>query len=327
MTRRLRWGVLSTARINRKLIPVIRAARRARLVAVASRSRARALDYAAEWDIPEAHGSYDALLSDPDIDVVYISVPNSLHTEWTVRAIRAGKHVLCEKPLALSVPECDRIISAADAEGVVAMEAIMVLYHPLLQKARELVQEGAVGEIMLARGSFSFFLDRPADVRWEPTLGGGSLWDVGSYPVSVIRWIAGEPDEVFGWETKSQSGVDKTFAGLLRYGDGVLGTFDCGFQEPFRSEVEIAGTDGSLIIERPYPISSESRLLLRTRGRDESRVIARAKKDAYRCEVDALTAAVLDGTPLDVPLSSSRSNVAVLTSLYESARQGKPLPV
>jgi len=327
VTEHLRWGIISTARINRKLIPAIRATERAEVIAVASRSRSRAIDYAAEWDIPRSYGSYEALLDDADVDVVYVSLPNSLHAEWTARATEAGKHVLCEKPLALSVPECDRIIAAADASGVIAMEAIMVLYHPLLHKARQLVQDGAVGAVKLIRSSFSFFLDRPADVRWDPTLGGGSLWDAGSYPVSFIRWIAGDPGEVFGWETLSESGVDETFSGLLRHDSGVLSVFDCGFQAPYRSEAEIVGTDGSLLIEQPYPISSESRLLLRPRGEDDYRVVAVAEKDAYRCEVEALTAAVLDGAPLAVPLTDSRSKVATLAALYDSARRGEPLNI
>jgi len=323
----LNWGLLSTARINRRLIPALRAARRAELVAVASRSEARADDYATEWAIPQAYGSYQDLLNAPNVDVIYIALPNSLHAEWTVRAIEAGKHVLCEKPLALTVAACDRIIDAADAAGVVAMEAIMVLYHPLHHQARQMIRAGAIGDVMLARGSFSFFLDRPGDVRWEPDLGGGSLWDVGSYPVSFIRWIAGEPDQVFGWQTLADSGVDKTFTGLMRYGSELLGSFDCGFQEPFRSAVEVAGTEGTLTIERPFPVDRTSRLLLRRRGEDKDRVVAVAEEDAYQCEVEALTAAVLDGEPLAVPLTSSRANVATLTALYESARRGEPQPV
>jgi predicted dehydrogenase len=327
VTERLQWGLISTARINRKLIPAIRADERADLIAVASRSRSRAVDYAADWDIPRSYGSYEALLDDADIDVVYVSLPNSLHAEWTVRAAEAGKHVLCEKPLALSVAECDQMIAAAEAAGVVLMEAIMVLYHPLLHKARQLVEDGAVGTVKLVQSSFSFFLDRPTDVRWDPTLGGGSLWDAGSYPVSFIRWIAGDPGEVFGWETLSESRVDETFSGLLRYDSGVLGVFDCGFQAPYRSEAEVVGTEGSLIIERPYPISPESRLLLRERDGDSYRVAAVAEKDAYRCEVEALTAAVLDGDSLAVPLTDSRAKITALTALYESARQGEPRSV
>lgn len=321
----LNWGLLSTARINRRLIPAIRAAERAKLVAVASRDLERAETYAGEWDIPRAIGGYQALLEDPEIDAVYISLPNSLHAEWTVRAAGAGKHVLCEKPLALSVADCDRIIAAARSSGVVIAEAVMYLHHPLLRKARQLVNEGAIGRVMLVRGAFSFFLDRVNDVRWKPELGGGSLWDVGSYPVSFIRWVAGEPAQVFGWQTAGTSGVDATFAGLLRCKDGALGIFDSGFRQQFRTEAEIVGTEGRLIIRQPFILGPESRILLQRDFEEEEIVLPEA--NPYQCEVEALTAAVLDGEDLPVPLSSSQANVATLATLYESARQGGPLDV
>jgi xylose dehydrogenase (NAD/NADP) len=321
----LRWGLLSTARINRRLIPAIRGAEWAELVAVASRSQSRAEAYAAEWEIPRAHGSYQALLDDPQVDVIYISLPNALHAEWTVRAAEAGKHVLCEKPLAVSVQECDVIIAAAESAGVVVLEAVMYLYHPLLHRARQLVLEGAVGPVMLVRGALAINLERPDDIRWDAALGGGSLWDVGSYPVSFIRWIAGEPQEVFGWQSLSESGVDHTFAGLLRYGSGVLGVFDCGFRELFRSQAEVFGTEGTLIIEHPHVIGPQSRILL-SRDSDEEEISV-PEADPYRCQVDALTAAVLDEAPLPVTLTRSRANVATLAALYESASQGIPQPV
>ena len=321
----LRWGLLSTARINRRLIPAIRAASRSDLLAVASRERERAETYAAEWSIPRAHGSYEALLADPEIDIVYISLPNSLHAEWTVRAVKAGKHVLCEKPLALSLDECDRVIDAAEAAGVVVAEAVMYLYHPLLLKVRQLVKEGVVGQVTLVRGAFSFFLDRLDDVRWQPELGGGSLWDLGSYPVSFIRFMVGDPVEVFGWQTTSASGVDATFAGLLRYETGVLGVFDCGFRQQFRVQAEVTGTGGALIIQRPYLITAESRILLR-QGFEENE-LTMPEANPYQCEVEALQAAILEGSPLPVPLFSSRSNVATLAALYESAKLGKSQPV
>jgi xylose dehydrogenase (NAD/NADP) len=318
----LRWGLLSTANINRRLIPAIRAAERAELVAVASRDLARAGAYAAKWEIPRVHGSYEAMLDDPEIDAVYISLPNSLHAEWAVRAAQAGKHVLCEKPLAITLAEVDRIIAAAESAGVVVIEAVMYLHHPLLHKARQLVQEGAIGQVKLVRGAFSFFMDRPDDVRWDPELGGGSLWDVGSYPVSFVRWIAGEPQQIFGWQTLGESAVDTAFAGLLRYGSGALGAFDCGFQHQFRMEAEVVGTQGVLVVDRPYIVGAESRILLRTdAGEKEIRVPA---ADPYQCEVEALTGAALDGDPVPVPLTNSRANVATLLALYESARQGVP---
>lgn len=324
----LKWGLLSTARINRSIIPAIRKGGRAELVAVASRSESRAREYAAEWGIPRSHGSYPALLEDTDVDVVYVPLPNSLHAQWTAKALEAGKHVLCEKPLALSVAECDRIIAASRAAGRVAMEAVMYLYHPLLHQAKKLVRDGSVGKVTMVRGELAFFLDRPDDVRWDPDLGGGALWDIGSYPVSFIRWIAGEPDQVFGWQTLSSSGVDDTFAGLLRYGDRMLGVLHCSFLERYRSRVEVAGTAGTLVIQRPYPpMPGRTRLLLRPLGDDREQEIAVAEADPYHCEVEALTAAVLDGAPLAVPLTSSRANVAALSALYASARRGEPQPV
>ena len=320
---RLRWGLRSTARINRRLIPAMRASKRAELVAVASRDAERARSYAAEWQIPRAHGSYEALLADPEVDAVYISLPNGLHVEWSVAAARAGKHVLCEKPLATSVAGCDEIISAAGAAGVFVAEASMHLYHPLMHKAREVVQGGALGRVALARGSFSFLLDRPGDVRWRPELDGGSLWDVGSYPVSTIRWTLGEPQELFGWQRLAPGGVDGTFTGLLRYENGVLGAFDCGFCGQYRLQAEVVGSEAVLTIERPYALDPSSRLVLR-RGHAEEEIPV-AVADPYQCEVESIAAAAFDGVPLPVPLSFSRANVATLVALYESARLGNPV--
>jgi xylose dehydrogenase (NAD/NADP) len=321
----LKWGLLSTAHINRRLIPAIRAAERAELVGVASRSQRRAEAYAAEWGIPRAHGSYQSLLDDPDVDVIYISLPNSLHGEWAVRAAEAGKHVLCEKPFAVSVAECDRIIAAAESADVVAVEAVMYLHHPLLAEARRLVEEGAVGRVKLVRGSHCILLDRHDDVRWKPELGGGALWDVGSYPVSFIRWVAGEPEEVFGWQVPAESGVDETFAGLLRYRSGVLGVFDCTFRSWWRAEAQVFGTEGTLTIRTPYVIDGESKILLSRESAEEEFSVKDI--DVYQCEVEAFTAAVLDGAPLPVSLMSSRANVATMAALYESARSGFPQSV
>jgi xylose dehydrogenase (NAD/NADP) len=321
----LKWGLLSTAHINRRLIPAIRAAERAELVGVASRSQQRAEAYAAEWDIPRAHGSYQSLLDAPDVDVIYISLPNGLHGEWAVRAAEAGKHVLCEKPFAVSVAECDRIIVAAESAGVVVAEAVMYLYHPLLAEARRLVEEGAVGRVKLVRGSHCILLDGSDDVRWKPELGGGALWDVGSYSVSFIRWVAGEAEEVFGWQVLAESGVDETFSGLLRHRSGVLGAFDCDFRSLWRAEAQVFGTEGTLTIRTPYVIDGESKILLSRESAEEEFSVKDI--DVYQCEVEAFTAAVLDGAPLPVSLMSSRANVATMAALYESARSGFPQSV
>ena len=320
-----RWGLISTARINRRLIPAIRAAAGNELVAVASRELGKAAEYAAEWGISRIFGSYQAMLDSDLIDAVYISLPNRLHAEWAVRAARAGKHVLCEKPLALSVGEVDQIIAAAGESKVVAAEAVMYLYHPLIQRIGELVEDGAVGDVQLVRGTFSFPLSRPGDVRLKPELGGGSLWDVGSYPVSFIRRLLGEPEEVFGWQRLAESGVDESFSGLLRFPGGVLGSFDSGFRHQFRIEAEVVGSEGVLRLERPYVMDPISRIVIR-RG-DEEEVDSASEVNPYQCEVEAVAAAALKGEQLPVPLSSSRANVKTLLALYESAREGMPRPV
>src|SRR5215471_4974594 len=227
--RRLRWGLLSTARINRAVIPAIRESARSELAAVASRTADRARAYAAEWDIPRAIGSYEEMLADPSLDALYVPLPNHLHVEWTVRALEAGKHVLCEKPLALSVEDVDRVADACRRTGRTAAEAFMYRHHPLTHAAQAFVSDGRLGTIKTYRGSFSFLLTREGDVRLDPSMGGGSLWDVGCYPVSYSNMLAGRaPVDVFGWQRASGRGVDMEFFGMMRYADGSVAQFDCG---------------------------------------------------------------------------------------------------
>src|SRR3954469_4685004 len=227
---RVRWGLLSTARINRLIIPAIRASARSEVTTVASRDQAKASAYAHEWQIPRALGPYDALLNDRDIDVIYISLPNSLHVEWTIRALEAGKHVLCEKPLALSVEEVDRITDACRRSGRAAAEAFMYRHHPLTHMVQQVVGSGRLGAVKSYRGAFTFALTREGDVRLDPAMGGGSLWDVGCYPLSYANLLAGtEPAEVFAWQRASDRGVDMELSAMMRYADGSIAQFDCGF--------------------------------------------------------------------------------------------------
>ena len=321
----LRWGLLSTARINRALIPPLRKSPRNRLAAVASRSPQKAQEYACQWDIPRAHGSYEDLLADPEIDVIYNSLPNALHAEWTIRAAQAGKHVLCEKPLALTLDEVDAIAAAAQKAGVVVAEAFMYRHHPQTLQARELLASGAIGPLQRVRGAFTFFLERPGDVRWDPARGGGSLWDVGCYPVSYARTVlAAEPVEVFGWQTLAPSGVDAAFVGQLRFPGGQMAQFDCGFRSPFRAEIEIVGEGGRLIVQNPFkPGAGEQLRLIRNDGREQ--LIPVAGQDLYLGEVEDLADAVLLGKLPRVSLADSRANVAALLALYQSARSGQPV--
>jgi xylose dehydrogenase (NAD/NADP) len=321
---RLRWGLLSTARINNRIIPAIRASARSEITAVASRTLDRAQAYAAEWTIPRALGSYEALLDDPDVDVIYISLPNSLHVEWTVRALDAGKHVLCEKPLALTVEDVDRIQAAATRASRVAAEAFMYRHHPLTEAVATIVKSGRLGAVRVFKGSFTFQMTREDDPRLYPALGGGSLWDVGCYPVSYSCFLVGAaPVDVFGWQQLSPSGIDMEFAGMMRFADGSVAQFDSGFAGPFRAEMEVIGTNATLRIDRPFRTDEMSRLLLTTG--DETAALPFDAEPPFAGEIADMETAALDGRPQRIPLSESRRTVQTILSLYESARTGRPL--
>ena len=320
----LRWGLLSTARINRMLIPAIRGGARSELTAVASRTLDRARAYADEWKIPRALGSYETLLADPDIDVIYNPLPNSLHVDWTVKALDAGKHVLCEKPLALSVAEVARIAAAAARNGRVAAEAFMYRHHPLTHAAEQIVRSGRLGRIRGYKGAFTFALTRAGDVRLDPALGGGSLWDVGCYPLSYSNLLAGAgPVEVFGWQQLSPASVDLEFSAMMRYADGAIAQFDCGFAGPFRAEMEVIGTEATLRIDRPFRTDERSSLLL-TVGEVLEKVSCDSAP-AFAGEVADIESAVLDGRPQRVPLAESRRTVQTIRALYDSAVAGAPV--
>jgi predicted dehydrogenase len=316
----LRWGLLSTARINRSIIPVLRASDRHALLAVASRSRDAVQAYAAEWGIPRAYDTYEALLADPEIDAVYNPLPNALHAEWTIRAVRAGKHVLCEKPLAVSVAEVDAVAAAADQAGAVVMEAFMYRHHPQSRQLKELIQEGAVGDVRLIRSAFTFTLTRPGDVRLVAALGGGSLWDVGCYPVSIARYLVGrEPVRVMGFQRLHESGIDESFYGELDFG-GAHAQFDCGFREPLRTHVEVVGTTGTIVAPAPFKPGLHETIVLTRGGSTEALPVA--GEVLYSGQVENFADAVLLRQAPRVSLEDSRANVAALVALYESARTG-----
>ena len=322
---KLRWGLLSTARINRVLLPPLRASTRNELTAVASRDLNRAKTYADERKIPRVFGSYEALLADPDVDVIYNPLPNSLHAEWTIKAAEAGKHVLCEKPLANTVEEVDAMTEAAEKAGIVLMEAFMYRHHPQTIRVKELVESGAIGKLQLIRGSFTFSISDEGDVRLNASLGGGSIWDVGCYPISYARLIAGvEPIEVFGWQTKGQgSGVDETFIGEMRFPNNVYAQFDSGFRTPQRTHIELVGDMGSITLKKPFtPWLNEEIILIND---NEKKIITVPGQDLYLGEVENMADAILDGVPPRMSLADSRNNVATIWALLQSARTGKPV--
>ncbi len=316
-----RWGILGVARINRALVGPLNTGRH-RLLAIASRTAARAEAYAAEHGIPRAYGSYEALLADPEIDGVYIPVPNSLHAPLTIQAARAGKHVLCEKPLALSGEEVQAIADAAAAHGVVVTEAFMYRHHPIVSRMKALIEEGAIGRVLGAFGVFSFVHDRPNDVRFDPELGGGSLWDVGCYPVGFIRTLLGErPATVYGVGAWSPRDVDLTFFGQLTFPGGVVAQIVSSFETAFRTEVDVTGTEGRLRVTHAFK-PREREIIELIRG-DEVTPIEVDGPPLYQGQVDDLVEAATTGRAPLVTLDDSRDNVETLAALLASARTGQ----
>ena len=326
MDKILNWGLLSTARINRALIPPLRVSKRNRLLAVASRTQESAAMYAREWEIPRAHGTYETLLADPEIDVIYNPLPNHLHAAWTIKAVEAGKHVLCEKPLALNVDEVDAIKDAARKHGRVVMEAFMYRHHPQTLKVQEIVRGGSLGTLKLLRGSFTFFLSRKRDVRLSLEMGGGSIWDVGCYPISYARILVGEnPLEVFGWQVTGPTGVDETFVGQMRFANDIHAQFDSSFVFPFRAFMEIVGSEGKLIIPAPFKPGVDEKIHLAQGERTET--IEIKGQELYLGEVENMADAILLGHEPRISLDDSRANVAVICAFLESARLDKPVSI
>jgi predicted dehydrogenase len=325
MTKRiLNWGLLSTARINRALIPPLRASKRNEVVAVASRSMQRAKSYAREWDIPRVDGSYEALLADPEVDVIYNPLPNHLHAEWTIKALHAGKHVLCEKPLVLSVQEVDAIAQAATETGNIVAEAFMYRHHPKTLKVKELVDGGVLGDLQIIRGLFAATFNLKDNYRMVKEMGGGSLWDVGCYPVSYTRLIVGEkPREVFGWQVEGPTGIDETFMGQMRFESGVLAQFVCGFASPFRTSMEIIGSKGTLGVPVPFHPGASDKIHLQVG--DDAETIEIPDQELYIGEVEDMADAVLLGKEPRMSLADSRDIIEMIVGLFESARLGKPV--
>ena len=324
MEKILNWGLLSTAKINRALIPPLRASKRTRLLGVASRNQSSADGYAREWNIPRAYGSYEAMLADPEIDVIYNPLPNHLHAEWTVKALQAGKHVLCEKPMVLTLAEADQIIAATQETGKVVAEAFMYRHHPQTLKVKELIDSGAIGEMQLIKGAFTFTLKREGNFRWIREYGGGSLWDVGCYPISFARMLVGvEPAEVFGWQVTGPEGSDDSFFGQMRFGNGVHMQFDCGFTSTPRSFIEIVGTAGSMQVPNAFKPGRKSEFKI-IRG-DEIETIKIKGQELYLGEVEDMCNAILNQQPPRISLSDSRNNIAAILGLYKSAQEGNPI--
>ncbi len=328
MPNKIRWGLLSTANINDALIDPIRQAERSELVAVASRDAAKARAYADDKGIPKAHGSYEALLADPDVDVVYISLPNALHCEWTVKAAQAGKHVLIEKPAAVTLDELDRMIDATSTAGVTVFEAFMYLHHPQTRTAVDMVRSGRLGRIQTVSSWFHFYLP-PADssnIRLSAGLTGGSLWDVGVYPNSLAITLIddGAPAEVWAQQIIGETGVDVAMRAQLRFKGGAVAQVSSSFRTPFREGAHIVGDEGMLEITEPWkPGVNGVDTVMTFTGIDgkQERIVTPAVSP-YLCEVEAMEACILDGAEPVVPLSRSRQFLQSALAQYRSAATG-----
>jgi xylose dehydrogenase (NAD/NADP) len=313
----LRLGLLSTARINGAILRAAEASDRVEVVAVASRDGGRARAYAAEHGIPRAHGEYSALLADPGVDAVYVSLPNSLHAPWTLRALEAGKHVLCEKPFSPDPDTVAHCFDVAESHGLVLSEAFMWRHHPQARRLATLVAEGAIGELRLRRASFSFPLLAESDARWEPSLEGGALMDVGCYCVSGLRLIAGEPTRVHGESVLARSGVDARFAAALRFDGDVLGTFECGLDLPPRDELEAIGADGSLFLDDPW--FGREPIIEHRHGDGRVESLRAADADPYRLELEDLADAIAERRPPLLGRADALGQARTLGALLESA--------
>jgi D-xylose 1-dehydrogenase (NADP+, D-xylono-1,5-lactone-forming) len=319
-SRQLTWGLLSTARINRAVIEPLQASKTNKLLAVASRSTDRAADYAKKWGIPHYYGSYEELLADPAIDVIYISLPNSLHAQWSIKAMQMGKHVLCEKPLATNVSDVDKLIEVSRSTGRVITEAFMYRHHPQTLKIKDMIDQGEIGKLQLIRGSFCYTNTRPDNPRLDLELGGGSLWDVGCYPISYGRYLTGEePVELFGEQITGPTGIDLLFAGQLKFPSGVILQFECSFITPYKALMEITGDKGRIIIPEPYKPGKKTKILI-DRGGKTHPVNLRGE-ELYLGEIEDLQNAVMNGVSPRISLENSRRNIVTIEGLYQSAEQ------
>jgi len=316
------WGLLSTARINDYIIAAANKSDRVRIMGVASRDRARAEAYARANQIPRSYGTYEELLGDPDIDALYVSLPNSMHVDWSIRALEAGKHVLCEKPLSRHAGDVEKVFSVAESSGRLLMEAFMYRHHPQTSRAKELIAEGAVGRPQLVRAAFSFNLTRPDDIRLSAELEGGSLMDVGCYCVSGTRNLFGEPEVVFGDQLTTPDGVDTVFSGTMRMRGDVLASFDSALSLSDRDEFEVIGDEASIFLDDPWHCRSP---IIELRREDKVEQITIEVTDSYQRQLENFGDAI-DGraAPL-LGREDSMGQARAIEALYRSADEHKPI--
>lgn len=321
---KIRWGILSTANIAKKaLIPAMQRAENAEVVAIASGS-GKAQEVADSLHIEKAYESYDALLDDPNVDAVYIPLPNHLHKEWVKKAAEKGKHVLCEKPAALNAEDTAELVEACRQTNVKFMEAFMYQFHPQHNRVKEIIASGEIGEVQLVRASFSFYMGNPeGNIRMDSTKGGGSIYDIGCYCIHSIRNVLGdEPEDIYvETEIDPDYQVDHSAYGIFKMKSGVRATFDCSFNIPMRSFYEVAGTKGVIKVPRAYrpDIHGDEGLVIVDKGNEirEEKIVG----DQYKLEVEHISQAILDDTEPTYTGEDTIQNMKVIEACYQSAEE------
>jgi predicted dehydrogenase len=316
----VRLGLLSTANINDEILAGAGESDRVDVVAVGSRDGDRAEAYAAEHGIGRAHGSYDALLGDDGVDAVYISLPNGLHHEWTLKALRAGKHVLCEKPYSRRPAEVEKAWDAAEAAGLVLMEAFMYRHHPQTALIERLVREGAIGRLVSVLSTFTFLLSDLTNVRALPELDGGALMDTGCYCVSGSRLLAGEPLSVLAEQVTGPTGVDMALYGTLRFENDVVAQFDTSFVAPRRQYLEVVGEEGVLVVHSPWRVDWPGDVEL---VRDDTvEIVDVPVANSYRLELENMADAIAGAAPPLLGRDDALGQARAIDALYRSAASG-----
>lgn len=322
---KIRWGILGVAKINGRLLPSFRTVSNGQLTSIASRTPQRAADAANAAGIPRHFGSYEALIDDPDIDAVYIPLPNHLHAEWARKAGNAGKHVLCEKPLTPTAAEAANVVAYCRRCGVRLMDGFMWPHHPRTAAIRQVIDSGRIGRVNHIHGVFSFPLPLdPSNIRLAPDKGGGSLLDVGCYPVYGIRWAMGaEPVRVFAW-SRQQFGVDLAMAGTLLFADGRTASFDCAFDRPLRQQFEVVGTAGRIWIPEMWVPTNPDWFV---QEGETTEAVKSPASDQIRHMLENFAAAVLEGREPSPSPEEAVKTLRVLDALAASAREGRPVDV
>lgn len=325
MPERVRWGVLGTAQIAReKVIPAIVASANGELHAVGSRSLRAAQELARSHSAANAYGDYEALLADSAVDAVYIPLPNSLHLPWTLRAFAAGKHVLCEKPLALNAQQSQTMVDAAESADLLLLEAFMWRFHPRAQRVKRLIEEGAIGEPWLVRAALCFALENADDIRFQPELGGGILLDAGAYGVNAARWFfEAEPLTAQAEAVYGPTGVDILIAGILGFGGGRLASIEASTIAQWQGTFSIVGSEGAIDLPSDawIPIRADPALHIRTMSDKEGRLEVVPGGDVYRLMVEHFADAVLGRTDLAVPPADAVANMRALDALAQAASE------